>query len=90
MPKSEEEKRAKKAQKFITKSKKEFEKIIPRDKVDEIIVTSCVEAEGAFEIAGSVATISPTGKQKTFGYNAVVNEDEAGTCSLGKLQVNEL
>jgi len=89
MSKTIDEKRAKKAQKFITHAKKEFEKIIPRDKIDNVEITTCVEKDGAFEIIGSVGTTSPTGKEKTFGYSAVVNVDANEECSLEKIKLLE-
>jgi hypothetical protein len=78
-----------KAQKFLTSAKEEFKKYIPRDAIDDIGVTQCAEKDGAFEITGSVGATSPTGKEKTYGYCAVVAVDEGGNASLLKLQVSE-
>ena len=78
------------AKEFMTKSKSLFKKFIPRDTIDEIGVTECVEKNGAFELSGPVCTTSPTGKQKTFRYNASVKVDDEGTCSLSGISVSEI
>ena len=90
MSKTLEEKNEIKAQKFITQAKKEFEKLIPRDTIGNVAVTECVEEGGSFKITGSVGTVSPTKKQKTFKYSATVNVDDDGKCALADLQVTEL
>ena len=79
-----------KAREFITGSKDVFKSFIPRDKIDEVAVADCTEKDGAFDLTGSVGTTSPTGKEKTFKFTAVVRVDEEGTASLCKLQVSEL
>lgn len=89
MSKAVEEKCEVKAQKFIVGAKDAFKQFIPRDKIDEIKVTSCAEKDGVFEITGPVAATSPTGKLKTFGYAADVKVDKDGTCSLVKLQIRD-
>ena len=78
------------AKEFMTGARDAFKAFIPRDIIDEITVTECVEKEGAFHLTGSVGTISPTGKLKTFKYLATVLVDEDGEASLSKLQVSEL
>lgn len=85
-----EEKQIQKAQNFIIGAKKEFKKFIPRDTIEDISVTDCIEEGGNFVITGSVGTLSPTKKEKTFRYSAAVNVDESGKCSLANLQVSEL
>ena len=90
MSKSVDQKRAKAAQKFIAGANEEFKKFIPRDKIESVNVTKCVEKDGAFEINGGVSTISPTGKKKTFAYTASVETDAEGVCSLASLQVRDL
>ncbi len=90
MSKTVDQKREMKAQKFIVNAKEEFKKLIPRDKIDSVGVTECVEKDGDFEITGMVGTVSPTGKEKTFGYTAKVNVDANEVCSLVKLQVRDL
>lgn len=91
MAKNIEEKRKNKAQSFIKGAKDEFKKFIPRDKIGDVDIRECVEKDGGFDITGSVATTSPTGKLKTFGYSAFVEVDgEGAKCSLSKLQVREI
>ena len=90
MAKTIEEKRMAKAQKFVTHSKTEFKKHIPRDKIKDIEITTCTPRDDAFEITGAIGATSPTGKLKTFGYTVTVNVDEAGNASFASLQVSEL
>ena len=90
MSKLTDEKREMKAKKFIMAEKEAFKKVIPRDTIRDVDVTECTEKDGAFEIGGSVSTLSPTEKRKTFGYTAVVNVDDEGNASLAKLKVSEL
>ncbi len=78
------------AKEFMTKSKSLFKKIFHRDRIDEIGVTECTEKNGAFGLSGPVCTTSPTGKQKTFRYNASVKVDDEGTCSLSGISVSEI
>ena len=84
------EKRMLKAKKFITGAKKSFKNLIPRDTINDVTITECVENDGDFSITGSVGTESPTGKQKTFKYSAVVKMDADMKCSLEDLKVSEL
>ena len=79
-----------KAQNYIINAKEEFKKYIPRDTIESIGVTECVEKEGLFEFNGPVAATSPTGKEKTFRYTASVDVNTDGVCSIVKLQVTNL
>ena len=79
-----------KARNFMSNLRTEFKPFIPRDFIAEVTITECVEKDGAFDLTGSVGTISPTGKEKTFKYVSVVNLDEEGNPFLSKLQVSEL
>lgn len=79
-----------KARTFMSNLRTEFKPFIPRDFIAEVTITECVEKDGAFDLTGSVGTISPTGKEKTFKYVSVVNLDEEGNPFLSKLQVSEL
>ena len=79
-----------KARNFMSNLRSEFKPFIPRDFIAEVTITECVEKDGAFDLTGSVGTISPTGKEKTFKYVSVVNLDEEGNPFLSKLQVSEL
>ncbi len=79
-----------KARTFMSNLRSEFKPFIPRDFIAEVTITECVEKDGAFDLTGSVGTISPTGKEKTFKYVSVVNLDEEGSPFLSKLQVSEL
>ena len=79
-----------KARTFMSNLRSEFKPFIPRDFIAEVTITECVEKDGAFDLTGSVGTISPTGKEKTFKYVSVVNLDEEGNPFLSKLQVSEL
>ena len=69
-----------------------FEEVakIPRDRVVKIDVTDCDEQEAQpcarFSLSGPVSTVSPTGKDKTFSYRAVVDVREEG-CTLVSLKV---
>ena len=90
MAKMDNEKRAMKVREFIANAKDEFKKLIPRDKIDDVSITELNEKDGAYAISGSVGTISPTGKLKTFRYSACVKADEEGNCTLDKLSVSEL
>ena len=77
-----------KARKFIIKSKSAFQQFIERDKVDSVGVSSCEEKEdGVFEFTGPVNLKSPTGKEKTFEYNAKVTVDDDGKCTLSDIKV---
>ena|GEM_PF-2087044 len=84
-----DEKRQQQAKLFISGAKEAFKMFIPRDTINEIAVTECVEKDGAFELSGPVDTTSPTGKLKTFGYTATVIVDADGNASLSKLHVRE-
>lgn len=85
-----EKKREAKAKSFITAAKEAFQQFIPRDTIGEITVTECAENAGTYAMLGSVSTLSPTGKSKTFKYTATVNEDADGKCTLADLKVSEL
>ena len=90
MSKAVEDNREVKARAFMTGLRAEFKPFIPRDFIAEVTITDCVEKDGAFDMTGSVGTISPTGKEKTFKYVSVVNVDTEGNAFLSKLQVSEL
>ena len=87
MFKNEEARREQKAVRFIINAVDEFEKIIPRDKVSDIAVTTCAAKDGDYELKGAVGVLSPTGKTKTFGYTALVAFDGEGECSLSDLKI---
>ena len=78
------------AQKFIIDAKDEFKKQIPRDTIMNIEVTDCIEKDRIISITGPVDAVSPTGKEKTYRYNAEVSVDADGVCSLVGLKVSDL
>ena len=84
---SKEINREEKATKFVLGSKSAFQQYIERDKVDSVGVSSCVEKDGLFEFTGPVNLKSPTGKEKTFEYTALVNVDDDGKCSFTDIKV---
>ena len=90
MSKAAEDARELKARAYMTGLRDEFKPFIPRDLIEKVTITECVEKGGAFDLTGSVCTLSPTGKEKTFKYVSVVNLDEEGNPFLSKLQVSEL
>jgi len=90
MSKKEEINREQLAKEFITDAKDVFKKFFPRDKIEDVEVTECVEKNGAFAVTGSVGTLSPREKEKTFKFNATVVVDAEGECALTGLQVSEL
>jgi len=90
MSKAADDTRELKARAFMANLRDEFKPFIPRDFIAEVTITECVEKDGAFDMTGSVGTISPTGKEKTFKYVSVVNVDTEGNPFLSKLQVSEL
>ena len=90
MSKKEEITREQLAKEFITEDKEVFKKFFPRDKIVDVTVTECVEKKGAFAVTGSVGTLSPREKEKTFKFNATVVVDEEGECALTGLQVSEI
>ena len=79
-----------KAREFIINAKDEFEKHIPRDKIESIGITDCAEKDGAFSFTGPIAVVSPTGKLKTFGYSAKVGFDADGACLLSDVKISNL
>ena len=90
MAKTIDEIREEKAKKFVTGLKDEFKKFIPRDKIKNVEITGCVNKGDAFELSGAVGTKSPTKKDKTFRYVALVAVDAEGACTLSDLKVSEL
>ena len=74
---------------FVQKQKAAFKEKIERNKIDNIGVSSLEQiagSENAYEAIGSVATVSPTGKLKTFKYIAKVTVD-GKSCTLDELKV---
>ena len=88
MFRKKEETREEAAKKFILGAKDQFKTLIPRDTISDIQILECDEKDGVFKLKGSVGTVSPTGKEKTFGYCAEVKVDESKNCSLTALQIS--
>ena len=75
---------------FVTKAKETFNAQLVRDKVVDIDITEYNQSEEdatKFTVAGSIETVSPTGKDKAYTYDAVV-EIKDGECSFVTLKVN--
>ncbi len=77
------------ARNFVLRSKEAFSEKIPRNTVKDIDISECVRVEDYTEavriaVTGSVETTSPTGKTKTYRYQASVdvNGKEASFASL--------
>ena len=83
------EKNAMKAQNFILNAQEEFKKHFPRDRITDLCISKCSENGDDFDVSGSIGAVSPTGKNKTFGFTATVKVSEYGDCSLAKLEIKE-
>ena len=76
---------------FILKSKKAFAEKFTRNKVDSIDVSACTPDESyteaaRFAVDGSVETVSPTGKLKTYRYRATVDV-KGKECTMAFLEI---
>ena len=91
MESESEIRKSKLAQKFIKNAVEDFSEKLPRNKIEDIGITNCVPDESykdadRFLIEGSVETTSPTGKIRTYKYNAAVDV-ACRKCTLADLSV---
>ena len=82
------------AQNCLLKSKEAFAAKIAKNKVMDIDISGCVCDEtckeaARFNITGSVETSSPTGKPRTYRYDAVVDVN-GKDCKIADLKVSPL
>jgi len=77
---------------FVTGAKKEFSDQLLRDAVKDIDITELnadAENESKYTAIGSAMAISPTGKNKTYRFEAVV-EITDGACAFKSIKLELL